>query len=59
MPCTVKGILDGSYAKYPSGANDQVIMEYAPFTEYVANYLPSPLDTNPDFISYFNGQLPG
>ena len=58
VPCTVAGFLESSYNKFPK-SSDQVIMEFEPFTDYYSNYLQSPLDTNPGFISFLRGQLPG
>lgn len=38
LPCKISGFMSESYGKFPEDDN-QVVMEYAPFTAYLINYL--------------------
>jgi len=43
--CTISNFLEDTYAKYPDFFS-QVIMEYNPYTDTLAQNLPNPLDKN-------------
>jgi len=58
LECTLVGFLDGSYYKFPDDYDSQVIMEYAPFSDYLSKNLPGPLATNTDFQSYMREDFP-
>ena len=55
MPCTISNFTNGSYAKYTENES-QMIMEYAPFTNYLAKYLPEKLSSNIDFVEFLLGE---
>ena len=56
FPCRITDFLVGSYAKFPETDNS-VIMEYAPMSKYLVNYLPAELIQNEGFKRYLSGTL--
>jgi len=49
MPCRVS-FVQQRYGKIPSGAKNAIYMEYDNYLPLLAEYLPEPLSSNPDFV---------
>ena len=54
LTCTIVGFMKTPYEKYPDFTT-QVIMEYGWFTDYLADNLPFPLNTDSKFKDFVKG----
>jgi hypothetical protein len=51
MPCRVNFVQE-RFGKVPSGVKNAIFIEYDNYLPLLAEYLPEPLDSNPDFVEF-------
>jgi len=55
MPCRVQ-LIQERFGKIPSTLKNVIFMEYDQVLKLMAEYLPEPLEQNPDFVNYLKTQ---
>jgi len=55
MPCRVSFVKE-RYGKIPMGEKNAIYIEYDNYLPLLSEYLPEPLNSNPDFVNFIRNK---